>query len=130
MIPPFIRKRRNTTALMKAVDYNDFRRMYWASQNNEGVEFRASTKHGERFTEVMFEPRPIFNYKDTWHCVTAEKAAEVASYLCTLKFITELKWRGPYISVDFGHDQSKKSASSVLPGQHGDGKDFKAKAPY
>jgi len=128
-IPPFIADHPQSAKLRACRSYITFRSLVWESQNKDDVDFRARTKDGEQFTQPHFEPRPILHFKDTWHCTDLQEAKNIARYLLRLPEVRELSLKGKTIWVQFSEDQTKKTKSSVLPGQKGDGNDLHVKAP-
>jgi len=128
-IPSFIIDHPQSAKLRACRSYVKFRSLVWESQSRDGVDFRAATKDGARFTQPHLEPKPIIHFKDTWHCADLKEAKDIARYLLRLPEVHELTVKWNTIWVQFSEDQTKKTKSSVLPGQMGDGNNITVKAP-
>lgn len=98
--------------------YDDYRSMHWSQQAPDGVDFRASQRHGIDFLVTYLQPRPNQSFKDVWHCADNAEARKLIKRLMDFADIgrVELKHKWVYV-LPQGHVQFP------LPGQDHDGRE-------
>lgn len=98
--------------------YRDFRAHHWNIQPKDGVDFRASTRHGIKVLVNLLEPMRNQNFKDIWHCPDHAEAKKLAVELLKLEgSYQSLEVKGSWVWVlPQGH------VDFPLPGQDHDGR--------
>lgn len=89
-----------------ALSYHDFRAKWWASQDMEGVSFRALTRFDKALQdEILLEPKRNEFYNDIWHCADRKLAAVLVESLAVIgaEEITDLSWRQNSVWVKWSH---------------------------
>jgi hypothetical protein len=82
--------------------YAEVRAKFWASQNNERVNFHASQRDGKPFEdEVLLHPKRGVSFEDTWHCSNKKQALEVVSILARFPDLMELTWHGQWVKIKY-----------------------------
>lgn len=84
----------------KHTDYQSFRETYWTDQDLTDVAVEHGMRNGaEPSREIIFNPKKILFYSDTWHCPSNEWAKKTAIALLKFKDIKDLEVSGRWIKI-------------------------------
>lgn len=98
--------KRRTQVIRKPL-YSDYRADAWKEQADSKFSARESAyKDGEVVTplgpyDYFLVPKPIFAYKDVWHCGSNECAKELAAKILGMPDVYYVEVKARYVNVDY-----------------------------
>ncbi len=99
--------------------YHEYRAHMWATLDRTDFNFHGSQfeKDGKVWKlaagQVVFQPKPILFFKDTWHCGDTDTAKRIIWEICRFPDLTHVELKGKWVSADY----TLKGVDHILPGQ-------------